>query len=57
VSETDIDRNAAPFFFFQAVGIDAGQRSYERGFSVIDMSGGAYDDGLHLRQYRREGLW
>jgi hypothetical protein len=24
---------------------------------VIDMSGGAYDDGLHLRQYRREGVW
>ena len=53
VSKTDIDRNAAPLFFFEAVGINAGQRFDERGFSVIDMSGGADDDGLHLRQYRR----
>ena len=47
VSETDIDRNAAPLFFFQAVGINAGQRFDERGFSVIDMPGGADDDGFH----------
>jgi hypothetical protein len=47
VSKTDIDRNATPLFFFEAVGIYAGQGFYERSFSVIDVSGGAYDNGFH----------
>ncbi len=53
VGESDVDGDAAPFFFFEAVGINAGQRFYQRRLAVIDMSGGADDDGLHLRQYRR----
>ena len=53
VGKADINGDAAPFFFFEAVGIDAGQRFHQRRLAVIDMSGGADDDGLHLRQYRR----
>jgi hypothetical protein len=44
VRETEIDRNAAPLFFFQAIGIDARERSDERSFSVIDVASGAGND-------------
>jgi hypothetical protein len=44
VRETEIDRNAAPLFFFQAIGIDARERSDERSFSVIDVASGAGDN-------------
>src|SRR5882762_3472923 len=53
VSKSNVDGNATPLFFFEAVGINAGQGFHQRRFAVIDMSGGADDDGLHLRQYRR----
>ena len=53
VGKSDVDGDAAPLFFFEAVGINAGQGFHQRRFAVIDMSGGADDDGLHLRQYRR----
>ena len=45
VSESQIDRDAALFFFLQAVGILAGQGFNQAGLSVIDMSGGADDVG------------
>ena len=51
--ETDIDGDAAALFFFQAIGIDAGKGLYQRGLSVIDVPGGADDDGLHPGQYSR----
>ena len=47
VSKPDIDRNATPLFFFETVGINAGQRFDERSLAVIDMSGRADDDGFH----------
>src|ERR1700674_1514819 len=45
VGEAEIDRNAALLFFFEAVGVLAGERFDERGLAVIDMTGGA-DDGV-----------
>jgi hypothetical protein len=47
VGEADIDRDTTPFFFLQAVGIDAGKRSHQRTFAMVNMTCGAYDDGLH----------
>ena len=47
VREAEIDGDAAAFFFFQAVGVDAGERLDERGLAVIDVAGRADDDVLH----------
>ncbi len=47
VGEADVDGDAAALFLRQAVGVDAGQRLDQRGFSVVDMPGGADDDGFH----------
>ena len=41
--ETQIDCDAAPLFFGQAIGVDSGQCFYECGLSVIDMAGRADD--------------
>src|SRR5882724_12052976 len=46
--ETDVDGDASTFFFFQAIGVDAGQSLDQRGFAVVNVSGGAYDYGLHV---------
>src|SRR6476619_2944188 len=51
MSETDIDGDAAAFLFFQAVGIDAGERFDERGLAVIDVAGRADDDTFHACSY------
>src|SRR5882762_4143069 len=53
VGKSNVNGDAAPLFFFEAVGINAGQGFHQRRLAVIDMSGGADDYGLHLRQYRR----
>jgi hypothetical protein len=45
VGEAEIDRDAAFFFFLEAIGVLAGEGSDERGFAVIDVAGGA-DDGV-----------
>ena len=45
--KADINRNAATLLFLQAVGINAGQRLYQRGFAVVDMPCCANDYGLH----------
>ena len=45
--KADVDGDSAPLFFFQAVGINAGESLYQCGFSVIDMPGGADDYALH----------
>jgi hypothetical protein len=47
VGEADIDRNTTPFLFRQAVGIGTGERPHQRTFAVVNMTCGAYDDGLH----------
>src|ERR1700693_938171 len=47
MGEADVDRDATAFFFFQAGGVDGGQSLDQSGFAVVDVSGGAYDYGLH----------
>ena len=51
VREAEVDGDAAALLFFQAVGIDAGQRFDQRGLAVIDVAGGADDDVLHAACY------
>jgi len=47
-SKTEVDSDAAALFLFEAVGMRAGQRLDEGGFSVVDVAGGADDDALKL---------
>ena len=51
VREAEVDGDAAPLLFFQAVGIDPGQRFDERGLAVIDVARGSDDDVLHAACY------
>ncbi len=44
IGKTNIDSDAAPLLFRQAIGIDAGQRAHQRGLTVIDVAGSADDD-------------
>jgi len=46
--ETKIDGDAAALFFFEAVGMRAGQGLNEGGLAVVDMAGGADDDTFGL---------
>ena len=41
--EPQVDRDAAPLLFRQAIGVDSGQAAHERGLAVIDVAGGADD--------------
>ena len=45
--ESDVDGDAAAFFFFQTIGVNASQRLDQRGLSVVDMPGSANDDRFH----------
>ena len=47
-AKPNVDGDAAPLLFLQPVGVDAGKRLHQRGFAVIDVSGGADNDGFHL---------
>jgi hypothetical protein len=47
VSEAEIDGDAATLLFFQTIGINAGQRFHQRGFTVIDVAGRADDYRFH----------
>ena len=50
---TEVDGDAARFFFLQAIGVDAGERLDERGLAVVDMARGADDhDPLLLASSR-----
>jgi hypothetical protein len=42
--EAEIDGDAAALFFFQAIGIDPGERADQRRLPVIDVSGRADDE-------------
>ena len=46
IGEAEIDRQPAPLFLRQTVGVDAGQRADQRGLAVIDMACGRQDHGL-----------
>ena len=55
-SKAEIDGDAAALFFFETVGIRAGERFDERGFAVVDVAGGADDDvlgGFHQQDSMR----
>ena len=43
IGEAEIDRQPAPLFLGQAVGVDPGQRAHQRGLAVVDMAGGRED--------------
>ena len=45
--EAQVDGDAAPLLFLQAVRVDARERLHQRGLAVIDMAGRADDDMLH----------
>jgi hypothetical protein len=47
MSKAEINRYSAAFFFLQAVGVDAGQCLDQRGFAMVNVAGGAEDDGFH----------
>ena len=47
VGEAEIDRDPTPLFFFQPVGINAGERLHQRRFSMIDMPSRADDNRFH----------
>ena len=47
MGKTEINGDAAPFLFLQAIGINPGKGLDQRGFAVIDVTGGADDDGVH----------
>ena len=45
VGEAQFNGNAPALFLFQAIAVDAGERAHKAGLAVVDMSGGAHDDG------------
>ena len=50
VRETEIDRDAARFFFLQPIGIGPGERLHQRALPVIDVPGGSDDEGFHVKK-------
>jgi len=57
VGEAEIDRDAALFFFLEAVGVLAGERLDQRGLAVIDVPGGADDGVSDMRGHRERWLY
>src|SRR5437016_5870924 len=49
IGKAEIDGDAAPLLFFKAVGIDAGERLYQRGLAVVDVPCGTDDNGFQTR--------
>jgi hypothetical protein len=47
VGEADVNRDAALFFFLEAVGVHARERAHERRLAVIYVPGCADDDSFH----------
>jgi hypothetical protein len=44
IGKPQLNRDAPPLFFLEAVGIDAGEGFDQGGFSVVDMAGGTQYD-------------
>ncbi len=38
MGEAKLEGNAPPLLFLQPIGVDPGQRLYQRGFAVIDVT-------------------
>src|SRR5689334_7479925 len=49
VGKAEIDGDAPPLLFFQTVGIDAGEGFDQRRLAMVNVSGGAENDGFHPR--------
>jgi hypothetical protein len=45
--ETEVDRDAAALFLGQAIGVDSGERAYESGLAVVDVSRSADEKPFH----------
>ena len=43
IREAEVDRNAARLLFGQPVGVDSGERAYQRRLAMIDMARGGDD--------------
>jgi len=56
VGKPEVDGDAAALLFFQAVGVDAGERFDQGGLAVVDVAGGSHDDMLHVACYSVEVL-
>ena len=51
VREAELDGDAALLLLLEPIGVDAGQRAHERGLAVVDVPGGAEDDGFRHERY------
>ena len=47
VREAEVDGDPALLLLLQAVGVGAGEGAHERALAVIDVAGGADDEGAH----------
>jgi hypothetical protein len=57
--KSEINGDAAPLFFFEAIRIRACERFDERGFAMVDVPGGANDDvlgGFHQQDLMRRTM-
>lgn len=57
MGKADVDGDAAALFFFQAVGVDAGEGFDQRGLAVIDGPGGTGGDGFHFCRALKVSGW
>ena len=44
MSEPQVNGDAPPLLFFQAVGVNPGQRLHQRGLAMVNVAGSANDD-------------
>jgi len=49
MSEAEVDSDAAALLFREAVGVDSGEGADQRSLTVVDVTGGAYDNVSHVR--------
>jgi hypothetical protein len=48
IRKSDVDSDASLLFFFEAVGVDTGERLDQRGLAVVNVACGSYDDRFHV---------
>ena len=53
-SEAEINGHLTFLFFFKAIGVDAGEGSNERRFSVVDVAGSA--ENAHVASHNCRGV-
>jgi len=59
IGKAEIDRDAATFFFRKTIGIRAGQSAHECTLAVINVTGGADNQGMRNHGFTRisDGLF